>query len=277
MATLFNLDATKCVKCGLCVEDCAFGALKRGESSMPEMAKEAECMRCQHCLAICPAGAITFDGKRPEDSIPAHGIALPSLEEASNWLRTRRSMRKFAKEDVDRDVLERILLVLGNSPTGCNARALKFTCLPTRNSLERFKHDFVNTIEKHREGSKLLPRWLAIPAIKLRKGGKDIFFRDAAGMLIVSSDTSSKGVTTPVQDVAIACTNFELLANSAGIATCWCGFLNLAQSAVPELLEDTLGIKRDMPFYAILFGKPGVRYSRGVQRDDYARIEMLPI
>lgn len=275
MNELFELDANKCVRCGLCVEDCAFGALKRDENALPRLANPSECMRCQHCLAICPKGAVTFDAKRPEDSISTRGIALPTLEEIENWLHTRRSIRKFAKEDVDRETLSRILRTLANTPTGCNARALSFTCLPSRASLEKFKTTFISALEHHRDGFKMLPRWLAIPAIQLRKGKRDIFFRNAAGMLVISSDVTSKGVTTPVQDVTIACSNFELLANAAGIATCWCGFLNLAQSAVPELLETTLGIDRRRPFYAILFGKGAVRYARGVQRDDYAQVSML--
>lgn len=29
-----------------------------------------ECWRCQHCLAVCPQGAISIFGKKPEDSLP---------------------------------------------------------------------------------------------------------------------------------------------------------------------------------------------------------------
>ena len=69
-------------------------------------------------------------------------------------------------------------------PTGCNARSLTFTCYPNRASLAQFKGAFIRAIEEHRDGTKLLPRWLAIPAIRLRKGGEDLFFRNAAGMVI---------------------------------------------------------------------------------------------
>ena len=100
-----------------------------------------------------------------------------------------------------------------------------------------------------------------------------MFFRGASGILIVSSDETSPGVTTPREDVTIACAHFELLANACGLATCWCGFLNLVQKEVPEILEATVGIRRTAPFYAMLFGRPAVRYARCVQRDSYARID----
>lgn len=230
-------------------------------------------MRCQHCLAVCPPGAVVLDGRRPADSVPARGIELPSPEAVANWLATRRSVRRFSTdEDVDSAKLDMILRALGNTPTGCNARSLTFTCMPDRSSMDRFRSDFIKAIERHREGARLLPRWLAVPAIRLRRGGEDVFFRGAPGMLIVSSDETSPGVTTPREDVTIACSNFELLANANGISTCWCGFLNLVQKEVPELLEATAGIRRITPFCAMLFGVGAVRYRRGVQREGYAEI-----
>ena len=95
----------------------------------------------------------------------------------------------------------------------------------------------------------------------------------APGMLVISSDETNPAVTTPEVDVAAACVYFEMLAQAHGLATCWCGFLKLVQQEVPELLEETIGIRRTTPFYAMLFGMPGVRYARGVLRTDYATIE----
>ncbi len=274
MSEIFEIDRAKCVKCGACVRDCFFRALGTGEDGAPRFAHPERCMRCQHCFAVCPTGAVTFDGRRPEDSIPLKGLELPSLEAVENWLRARRSVRRFAAEDVDQELLGRILRTLGNCPTGCNARSLTFTCFPTREATDRFRRDFVRAIEKHRDGNRLLPRWLAIPAIKLRKTGEDMFFRGASGLLIVSSDESAPGVATPREDVTIACSHFEMLASAAGIATCWCGFLGKVQEAVPELLEVTVGIRRTTPFYAMLFGRPAIRYARSVQRDAYANIDL---
>ena len=57
-------------------------------------------------------------------------------------------------------------------------------------------------------------------------------------------------------------------------ATCWCGFLKMVQQEIPELLEQTIGLRRTSPFYAMLFDRPAVHYARGVQRDSYARIDL---
>lgn len=269
----FAVDAARCVACGKCVRDCAFKALKSGGDGRPVMAEPARCMRCQHCFAVCPVGAVSIDGKKADDAASLKGLELPTAASVENWLAVRRSVRSFAHEDVDFAVLDRILKHLGNVPTGCNARSLKFTCFSTRASLDRFRRQFIDTIAKHRDGSRLLPRWLAVPAIRMRRGCEDMFFRDAPGMLVISSDETNPAVTTPETDVAAACVYFEMLAQAHGLATCWCGFLKIVQQEVPELLEETIGIRRTTPFYAMLFGRPAVHYARGVLRSDYATVE----
>ena len=55
--------------------------------------------------------------------------------------------------------------------------ALTFACFPTRESMDGFRRDFISVFERHRDGTKLLPRWLAAPAIRLRRGEDDMFFR----------------------------------------------------------------------------------------------------
>lgn len=269
---LFKLQVSKCVKCGACVRDCAFRALRQGDDGLPEFAHPEKCMSCQHCLAVCPTGAVTFDGKKPEDSVPLKGLELPGATAVANWMATRRSVRQYKAQDVDRALLDNILKTLGSSPTGCNAHSLTFTCIAGNEAMDKFRKDFIRVIEQHRDGTKLLPRWLAIAAIKLRKGGEDVFFRHAPGLLIVSADETAPSATTPETDVAIACSNFELIANANGLGTCWCGFLPLVQKEVPEILENTIGVRRTSPFYAMMFGIPSVRYARGVQRETYAKI-----
>ncbi|MBO5643302.1 MAG: nitroreductase family protein [Kiritimatiellae bacterium] len=271
---LFEVDKNKCLKCGICVKDCAFGALGVGKDQTPVMKQPQNCMLCQHCFAICPSGAVTFDGIRPEEALEVESADIPTAQQMENWMKVRRSMRSFKDEDVDRALIEKLLKLLANSPTGCNARGLTFNCYPDRNAMNKFRKSFIKVLEEHRDGSKLLPRWLAAPAIKLRNGTGDMFFRGATGMLIVSCDETKTGVATPLEDVVIACSNFEHLANANGISTCWCGFLKLVQNEVPELLEKIVGIRRSTPFYAILFGKGSTKYTRGVERGRYAEIKI---
>ena len=78
--THFRLDKSKCTKCGKCIDTCSGMVIDFGRDGYPEM-KEFErfgwrgCWKCQHCLAVCPQGAISIFDKMPEDS-----FLLPPLE-----------------------------------------------------------------------------------------------------------------------------------------------------------------------------------------------------
>ena len=73
--TRFQIDKSKCIRCGRCINTCCGMVLEFGQDGYPQM-KEFErfgwrgCWRCQHCLAVCPQGAISIFGKQPEDSFP---------------------------------------------------------------------------------------------------------------------------------------------------------------------------------------------------------------
>jgi hypothetical protein len=65
---------------------------------------------------------------------------------------------------------------------------------------------------------------------------------------------------------------FELLAQSAGLGTVWCGLLKLAFESAPTL-KSLVDLPPGHHYYAMLFGHPAVHYARTVQRDDAATIK----
>jgi hypothetical protein len=69
-------------------------------------------------------------------------------------------------------------------------------------------------------------------------------------------------------------TYFELLAQSAGLGTTWCGMLKLAADVVKGVRE-LFGLEPDAYFYAMMFGLPNVQYARTVQRDNAAVIRTI--
>ena len=56
----FKVDESLCVSCGACVKDCLHQALRM--DTYPVMVDEGHCIRCQHCLAVCPTGAVSIMG-----------------------------------------------------------------------------------------------------------------------------------------------------------------------------------------------------------------------
>lgn len=125
--THFRVDKSKCIKCGKCMNTCSGMVLQAGPDGYPQM-KEFErfgwrgCWRCQHCLAVCPTGAISIFDKKPEDSLPKPpgqmGCYMESL------ITNRRSCRRFLDKNVESSVISSMLKAMEAAPTGGNAQGV---------------------------------------------------------------------------------------------------------------------------------------------------------
>lgn len=121
--THFVVDKAKCIKCGRCINTCSGMVIEFGEDGYPYM-KEFErfgwrgCWRCQHCLAVCPQGAISIFGKKPEDSLPMPPKAMGEYME--QLVTGRRSCRRFQDKNVDPDIVTRILSAMAAVPSAGN-------------------------------------------------------------------------------------------------------------------------------------------------------------
>ena len=66
--TRFQVDESKCVGCGLCQLACPSMLIEMNEHKKPSLkpVKSMDwygCWGCQHCLTVCPNGAISVLGK----------------------------------------------------------------------------------------------------------------------------------------------------------------------------------------------------------------------
>ena len=115
--------------------------------------------------------------------------------------------------------------------------------------------------------------YLAEAPAAYAKDKTDIIFRGAPHALIVSALPDA---ICPSEDAALALAYFELLARSTGLGTVWWGMFKMAMLTLPKLKRE-IGLPDDHPYYyAMLFGKPAVKYPRTVQRDD-ARIRRIKV
>lgn len=270
----FKVDAAACVGCGACVRDCPVHVLALGSDGKPAVktGKEDACIHCQHCLAVCPKAAISVCGKDPVGSRPLAGMDLPSASQMENLLYARRSIRCYQPRNVERNLIDRLLAVLANVPTGCNAQDLTFNVVYDKEQMDALREKVVETIAKT-PMPHMLPRFIAVPAIAYRHNKVDEFFRGAPHLLVVSAGKRS---TTPNEDCIAALAYFDLLAQSFGLGTTWCGYLKMVTDIVPPV-KFLFGLALDTPYYAMLFGYPAVRYVRTVQRDDAARVRGISL
>ena len=70
----FEITEEKCTKCWLCAKDCPVKVIAMNAGyPVISAGNEDACLRCRHCLAVCPTGALSILGKKPEDSRSLHG------------------------------------------------------------------------------------------------------------------------------------------------------------------------------------------------------------
>ncbi len=272
----FIVNESLCIRCKECVHDCPARIIVQTGNELPSIAPaaEAKCLRCQHCLAICPTSAISILGKQPSDSEDITLAEQPTLDAMERLMKGRRSIRRYRPENLDPELIKRLLKTAEYAPTGANRRDLTFTVIDDQDVMKAIRQRVMESLRTAIEAG-AVPEHLAyvhasVPAyFKYRA---DLMFRGAPHLLLVSAGPKALCAN---EDVIIALTTFEIAAAAAGVGTTWCGMLKMALESAPEL-KPLLGLAPDQTYYyAMLFGTPNVRYSRSVQREGNTTIQRL--
>ncbi len=261
----FSVDGNKCIHCGLCEKDCIAKIIKYNENQIPFVSNPEKCIKCQHCLAICPVGAISILEKNPDES---DKIYSQNPDMILNLIKSRRSIRQFKKEDVNSETMHKLKDMLAWTPTGCNYHKLHISFIENLEVMNEFR-DYVN--------NKLINALTKSPIKAVTEKfsnytnalvrGDDVIFRGAPHLIVVSNSVSAPCLQ---EDGIIALSYFELYAQSLGLGTCWCGFATMCLKLFPELCEYLKIPEGYKPCYTMLFGEKSINYSRITQPNNYS-------
>jgi nitroreductase/NAD-dependent dihydropyrimidine dehydrogenase PreA subunit len=117
-APLTRTNPAKCNGCNACVKACPMMVLELVDGlARPVPGREDKCFRCGHCVMVCARDAMRVDGLDPADFVEAlpWGFDADALD---RFLQSRRSVRRFRDEPVDRAVLDRLLEMAATAPMG---------------------------------------------------------------------------------------------------------------------------------------------------------------
>lgn len=274
--THFTVDKSKCIQCGKCINVCSGMVIEFGRDGYPEI-KPFErygwrgCWRCEHCLAVCPAGAISIFDKKPENSL------MPPPPEMGDYMErlvvNRRSCRRYLDKNVDPKIINRIMSAMASAPTGGNCGWTEYTVIDDKDRVKQIWNiaysDMESAAKKHIYTSSFSDFYYS----KMKQSEKtvrkdDLLFCGAPHLFIAHEKCSGKWAEDSKVNCNIATTYFELLANAFGLGTIIMSYSADVLRELSPKARAMFDIPQDHYMNLIVgFGYPEIEYARGVQKD----------
>jgi nitroreductase/NAD-dependent dihydropyrimidine dehydrogenase PreA subunit len=267
--SLFEIDQTKCKRDGFCVSDCPAQIIQmKTKESFPAPVDGADelCIKCGHCVAVCPHAAIALNFLKPGQCEPVSKKFSPSPEQTAYLMKSRRSIRRYKQKPVDRSILNDLIQVANHAPSGHNSQPVHWLVVENKDdmkSLAAIVIDWMKFVVKAQpEFAKMMSFDHVISAWGL---GKDRVLRDAPHMIVAHGLSSLPPAQTAC---VIALTYMELYAASKGLGTCWAGYFNAAANFFDPMKQALALPAGHQTFGALMIGYPSNTYHRIPTRNE---------
>ena len=266
MNNLLVIDESVCKHDALCVHECPANIIQlEGEKHLPAIKPGTDkiCLRCGHCVAVCPHGALSHIDVPLAACPPIDKKRIIGKEEAVQFLRSRRSARVFQDKDVEKDKLQQLIELARYAPTGSNLQLVEWIVYTDRSLLGIFSEMAVewmrNVLKKNPKNA---PPYIPMLISSWEKG-HDVVLRKAPSLILaMAPDFDRNGLV----NCTLALSYLELAAPKWGLSTCWAGLLQGALMAWPPLKE-LMGIPKNFSFhYPMMIGYNAAKYYRLPER-----------
>ncbi len=263
---LLIIDESRCKKDSLCVRECPMAIIKlKDGDGFPEIApgSEAVCNDCGHCVAICPHDALDH-ARVPKERSPLIDKDLEITgDQAVQFLRSRRSVRFFKDQAVEREKLQRLIEIARYAPTGGNRQLVEWVVFTDRDQIKGIAEHTVTWMRKVLEKA---PQSVP-PYFPLIVGAWDMGYDSvtwSAPVLLLAS--APREVNTGLVDLTLALSYLELAAPKFGLGTCWAGVVCGAMQGSASVRE-AMGLPEGHPhYYPMMLGYSKPKYVRLPER-----------
>ncbi len=293
-----EVDQEKCIGCGQCIDNCPGKVPALNEDEKAYMGRP-ECITCSNCIVTCPEDAISIketfyveEGyyKTIPQDIPYKPPA-PPLDADGNpdeytpmekAVLERRSARNFKDQPVPEPLIRRVLEAGRHAPSTGNCQPWQFIVITDKELLNEIAGriqplaQMASTMYRTDEMLEVVAAQYEVdpqPGMfdpRVQGGiycvGQGILpaLLDPPCLIVLLGD--ERAIGNPEINIGICGQNMTLVANSLGLAACWCGFINLVQM-MPDMLE-RLGIKEPYKIISsVAIGYPAFKQSGMVARE----------
>ena len=246
---IIEVNKDLCIGCGLCKNDCPVNNIIIKDKK--SVIKSQECIKCAHCSAICPTGAITLTGF---DEEPIEITKQPTVDsdQLLMAIKARRTIRKFKNKEVPSEIVHQIIEAGRFTPSAKNSQDVSYIVLgENKGKYEKIAVEFFRKIKP-------------IAGIFM-KDAKEVtiddnfFFKKAPIAIMVVSKDKISG--------SLAASNMALMAESYGLGVLYSGFFSEVANKVPKLRKSLNLNRKDYVVATLVIGYPDVKYRRTAQKE----------
>ena len=258
-----HVDKGSCKRDGICAAVCPMGIIElKDDSPVPGLVAGLEqlCIKCGHCVAVCPHGALSLDGMKAKDCPPVRTELSLGSEQVARFLRSRRSIRTYRDEGIDREKLAKLIDMAHYAPTGTNSQQVQWLVINSREQLHSLAGMIIDMLRYlTREEHPLAKAYRLERSIAAWDAGIDTVLRGAPALVVAHAP---KAYALAQVDSSIALTFLDLAAPTSGLGACWAGFFMMAAAQWPPLQQALALPDGHACFGALMIGYPKYDYHR---------------
>lgn len=242
------IDTDKCIGCGLCKNDCVAFDITMVDGKAE--AKGISCIKCGHCEAICPKGAVTITGFEDEITEFDEQTRLDP-EQLLEAIRTRRSVRQFTEKEIPQDIIDMIFEAGRMAPTGGNSQGTSYVILDKKKA--ECEATAVKIFGKLISAGKIV-----IPMLSAMEIDENFFFKKAPLVIVIFGNDKVSA--------SLAAENMTFMAESYGLGVLYSGFFTACVN-LSSKIRKMMGIgKKPKAVTTLVIGYPAVKYHRTTHR-----------
>lgn len=282
MAGKILIDESKCTGCLLCAKVCFVNYQPADNGKARTLETPLLCAECGHCVAVCPTGAITHPGVPDSDCERLDEANRPTYDQFMGFLRMRRSRREFKDQEVQRELIDKLLAAAVQAPNGINRKNVCYTVITDRRVLKEMAGKITDqTVKlvkllKNPVGRSIFKLFNAslygelaffLPLMEhigdLRESGQDLVAYNAPCTILVHT---TKDDMCGSEDSVYAASLIQYAAETLGLGTCCIGFITGPVNS-DKALKELVGLPKDHKVHtSLVVGYPEFKYGRSVPK-----------
>ncbi|MBV7276604.1 nitroreductase family protein [Clostridium thailandense] len=256
---LITVNEEKCIKCGMCVEECPTRVLKL-ESTGPKEVNPNACLECGHCVAICPKEAIDNKKSPLAKQSDVEEAQKLSPKEAKNFIQSRRSIRSYKNTPVEREKLIQLVDVAHLAPTASNSQGISYLIIDDKKIIELAVEECVKWFENDATWSKIFAEMIK----GYREDKVDTILRNAPSIILTLADDNFYNGR---ENSMISLSYLELYAPSLELGSCWAGIFEICARSDNSPMYKIFNISEKKKITgAVMVGYPKYSYKRFTDR-----------